>query len=91
MSATTVSDDSLDHKSVYLGIRWTGSINNSLSPILPMPVVEYFVDFHQLKYDQRTHLDIADKRRKLLDDLLKHPLRFVLLAEVCPVRVKCSR
>jgi len=81
----------LDQRSVYRGIRCTGSINNSLSPILPIPVVEYFVDYHQPYLSLETHLDIANKRRELLDHLLKHPLRFVLFSKVCPIRIKSAR
>jgi hypothetical protein len=47
--------------------------------MLPIPVVEYFVDYHQSDRLQGTYLDIADERRELLDDLLEHPLGFILL------------
>jgi hypothetical protein len=47
--------------------------------MLPIPVVEYFVDFHQSDPLQGTYFNIADERRELLDDLLEHPLRFILL------------
>jgi hypothetical protein len=38
---------SLENSKVYRGIRWTGSINSSLRPIFPIPIVEYFVRWHE--------------------------------------------
>jgi hypothetical protein len=55
LSTLSRVDDSLDQSRVYLGTRCTGSINSSLRPMLPIPVVEYFVDYRQLL---RRHHDL---------------------------------
>jgi hypothetical protein len=47
--------------------------------MLPIPVVEYFVDYHQSDPLQGTYLDIANEGGEFLDDLLEHPLGFILL------------